>query len=128
MNTFQIIAVPITAFFAIRSILTLARGKQPFVGSAIISGMWLAATAAILEPDLTNWAAGVLGIGRGADLVIYVVALGLMIAFFYFYRKYRRLSDDITVVVREMALREADREEAATEARRTGDPPATRPG
>ena len=62
-----------------------------------------------------------LGIGRGADLVIYLVAIAFLVSVFYFYHKYRQLSSELTEVVRSIALERASRDDA--EAARTDDAP-----
>ena len=64
------------------------------------------APLAIGRPQWTNDLARALGIGRGADLVLYGVALAFLAACFYFYQKTRRLEADLTGVVRHLALRE----------------------
>jgi hypothetical protein len=66
----------------------------------------------ILKPDITNQMAASVGIGRGADLVFYLSILVLFFLSFNFYLRFRRTSEILTVVIRELALRAPIREGA----------------
>jgi hypothetical protein len=68
-----------------------------------------AAAVAIVEPSLVQWLAVLLGVGRGADAVLYLVALAFLLVSFYFYARYVRLQRQLTQVVRHLALQEARR-------------------
>lgn len=66
--------------------------------------VWAAAAIIISFPDTTSFLAHVLGIGRGADLILYI---GLLIAFYLIFRIHLtldRLEQDITEVIRVIAL------------------------
>lgn len=66
---------------------------------------WFAAIVAVLWPDLTTKLANYLGIGRGTDLVVYA---SLAIMFFVLFRlhiKVESIGRDITLVVRDKALK-----------------------
>ena len=69
----------------------------------------IAAAVAIVLPDLTTTVAQAIGIGRGADLLLY----GLVIAFLAQVVRSRlereRMRRQITDLARAIALREADR-------------------
>jgi hypothetical protein len=104
---FQIVALPIVGWFLVRSAWRLVQRQRPrWVGLAGVV-LWSAAALAILRPELTNEAAHLLGIGRGADLLLYAVAMAFLAACFYFYQRTRRLEADVTRVVRHLAIREA---------------------
>ena len=91
-------------------------GLLAFVGLAIFS---------VLFPQWLTWVARNLGVGRGADLVLY----GLVIAFLsYLATAHRRavaLERKITVLARKLALNEARL--AAEEAAHQPPPAADRP-
>jgi hypothetical protein len=106
MIVFQMIAIPLVLLLCLRSVARLLRGERPRWSALLGAVVWLGAAAAIFDPDLTNRAAGWLGIGRGADLLIYVVALAFAVVSFYFYTRLRRLESNLTVIVRELALRD----------------------
>lgn len=108
MNTFQVIATPVAAALFLRAAGQLARGVRPRWWPLASSLIWLGAGVAILWPDLTTRIAHVLGIGRGADLVIYVVTILFLASFFYMLQRFRRLETELTLLVRQLALRDAE--------------------
>ena len=60
----------------------------------------------LVYPSLSTWVANRLGIGRGADLLLYfVIILGLFYAVISD-RKIHQLEKQITLLVREIALRD----------------------
>ncbi len=65
---------------------------------------WLTAEVAVWIPDLTTKVANILGIGRGADLVFYLIFILLFYLIFRIYVKIEKIERDITKVVREDAL------------------------
>jgi hypothetical protein len=69
--------------------------------------VWSIAAAAIARPDLTSIVATSMGIGRGTDLVLYLFVLAFIATTFYFYSRYQRLQRQITELVRQQAIREA---------------------
>ena len=71
-------------------------------------GLRVTATIAIAQPETTVAAARLLGITRGADLVFYLAILGMIIGFFAVYLGLRRLEGEITSLVRNIALQQAE--------------------
>ena len=67
---------------------------------------WMAALLAVLLPETTVVLAHALGIARGVDLALYVLAVLFLWAHYQHYIRYKRLEEHITVLVRELALRE----------------------
>jgi len=66
--------------------------------------VWLGTATIITFPDATSWLAHVLGIGRGADLILYT---SLLISFYLILRIHlllARLEQEITAIVRAIAL------------------------
>ena len=104
---FQLIAVPLCVLLAGRSLYRFFRGDRHRWGALVGMVLWSLATVAILMPELTTIAAVKLGIGRGTDLLVYLSAIGFLLAFFYFYQKCRRLESDLTQVVRNLAIDDA---------------------
>ena len=76
--------------------------------TVLSAASWLAAGITILQPEVTNTVARFLGIGRGADLVLYVVSLSFLVSLVYFYHKYRQLNSDLTEIVRSLAIQDAE--------------------
>ena len=59
---------------------------------------------AVLWPDLTTRAANAVGVGRGTDLVLYLLVTVFAYSALTTTQKIHRLQHDITVLTRELAL------------------------
>jgi hypothetical protein len=106
MTAFQWIALPCVALLAGRSALKLARPgrrKTAFWNTLV----WGAAFVAILRPNLTTSLAAWLGIGRGADLVLYVFCVAFLLSAFLVYNRFQQMESHLTDIVRQLALKEA---------------------
>lgn len=72
---------------------------------------WLMAGVAVWLPNFLTSLANLVGIGRGADLVLYV---GIVLVFYFIFRIYTRLEKmerNITKIVRQDALKTAAEKE-----------------
>ncbi len=107
MRLFQVLALVFVAAMFVVSARNLLRMRARPLASAFWLLLWTAAGGAILAPDRTTQVALLLGIRRGADLVIYCTALALCVGFFLVYVKVRQLSREITLLTRELALQGA---------------------
>lgn len=84
-----------------------AGASHQAVRRLMLVGFVVLAAAAILFPRLLTQTAQLLGVGRGADLLLYgltVVFLGYVAAS---YRRMRQMEQQVTTLARELALREA---------------------
>lgn len=72
----------------------------------LFAAVWMAALVAVLLPEMTIPLAHALGIARGVDLALYVLTVLFLWAHYQHYIRYKRLEEHITVLVRELALRE----------------------
>lgn len=69
-------------------------------------GIWVLAIFSIFNPSSTNYWAELLGVGRGADMLIYV---SIALIFYLIFRTnvmIENLREEISKVVREVALKE----------------------
>lgn len=115
MTLFQLLSlVPLSILTAI-SLTNAIRRRGRLRISLMWLTLWLGAATLVLFPQLAMGAARIVGIGRGADLVFYCNVLATFSGFFYFYLRQRALQQQITVVVRELAIAQA----AAPELRET---------
>jgi hypothetical protein len=69
----------------------------------------LAGIIAVLWPDLTTQAANAVGVGRGTDLVLYLLVTAFAYSALATAQRIHRLQHDITVLTRELALSQAAR-------------------
>lgn len=70
------------------------------------SVMLFTIVVAVLWPDLLTKTANMLGIGRGADLVLYLTTIGLLYVSISVYLKFGDMDRRITLLAREIALME----------------------
>lgn len=65
------------------------------------------AVASILRPELTQKAANVVGVGRGTDLLLYLLTAVFLYVVVGFYLRFRDVERQLTVLARRIALDEA---------------------
>jgi len=107
MKYFQILSL---AIISILILFTLAgiykqesRNRYGFYWLLV----WTTAAIALSNPNGTTYIANALGIDRGADFIFYCAVLGGMVGFFILYSRLRQLNRELTLLVRELALRDA---------------------
>jgi hypothetical protein len=69
--------------------------------------LWAGAAVTIFRPGVTGELAALFGIGRGADLVMYLAVLAGIVVTRYFYSRTRRLENLVTQLIREEAIENA---------------------
>jgi len=112
MNTFQGAALMV---FSLLTAMTLSAGLRGLVRKRIVAvwlAIWTIGALAIVWPRSTFLVARWLGIGRGSDLLLYLSVLFMLVGFFYVYGRFRRLDRQITVLVRRLAIEDAERAES----------------
>ena len=93
------------AFFAIFSVVKRKKaGEIGKKGAFFWILFWLATLVAVLWPNSTNVLANALGIGRGADFVLYISIIVIFYLLFRLHIKIEGVSRDITKVVRKDSL------------------------
>ena len=90
MNTFQIIGLVLVGMLIALSAWGIVRGRTTRGAGVVWILLWVATGVALAQPGVTQVVAGLLGIGRGADLVFYVAILGALVGFFAAYLRMRR--------------------------------------
>jgi hypothetical protein len=63
---------------------------------------------AIVRPDDVTWVANRLGVGRGADLVLYLLVGAFVLAMLNTYLRFREMDRRYTELTRTLAIREAE--------------------
>jgi small membrane protein len=80
------------------------------LGLLLLSVAWFS----ILLPEYTTVVANLLGVGRGADLILYIFGIFTLFALIILYTHVRTLSLQMTAVIRQLAIRDAIVAPAAT--------------
>lgn len=104
------IALLIFFLFAILKVVGRFRAKQLAAGATTLwVVLWLGAGFVVIEPNSTTTVAHLFGVGRGADLVVYVA---LSVIFFLLFRlmvRFEKMQHDLTQLTREIALRDEEK-------------------
>lgn len=96
-------------FAASRVVLRFRSGELSLFGFLFWSSIFGLAAIIVLFPGLTSSIAAALGIGRGADVVVY---LSVTLLFYLVFRLYIFIEDlrhDITEIVKKIALKDTDK-------------------
>lgn len=67
---------------------------------------WAVVSVVVIKPESTNFIANTLGVGRGADMVIYLSIILIFYIIFQVTVKMEKIERNITKIVREMAIRQ----------------------
>lgn len=73
--------------------------------------LWLLVLVVFWQPDTTSYLANLLGIGRGADLAVYISIVVIFYLLFKIFARLNKLDSDITRLVREDALKNHEQKE-----------------
>ena len=115
---FQLLALSIVALLLLLTVAAAALKKTTSREAIFWCLIWLTGAASIFRPDLTMTLARKLGIGRGADLLLYSAVGVMMVGFMMVYIRLRRLRREITMIVRHLALKDAQSGPIAEEQKR----------
>lgn len=61
----------------------------------------------VIFPNLANKVAAVVGVGRGADLLLYLLTISFYTSFFLLYIKMKDMEKNQTKLIRNLAIKEA---------------------
>jgi small membrane protein len=103
---FQIVAIPGCLLL---SVISLFRGKSRPSFRALWFLIWLTSAVLIAFPSSTSAIAHALGIGRGADLILYGLALTTMWFIAHIKERHWAMERAITALTREIAIRNAEK-------------------
>lgn len=102
-----LIQIFFTIFFLaalIKVVIRYRRSELPVWDMLFWSALWVGGIGIMIKPDWTFYIARMLGVGRGADVVVYSA---LAILFFIIFRltiTIERLKKEITIVTRQKTL------------------------
>ena len=107
MLVIQIVIVAF-AIFSLTRVVGRYRHRSITGGEFVLWTLfWLGVGVIVLWPGITTRFAQILGVGRGADAVFYLSLVVLFYLVFRLHLKNRALEQQITTLVRKLALRDA---------------------
>lgn len=96
-----LLLIPVSAL-----ILTLRRLQQRSLtlwGAFVWSVLWVGAGTVIVHPRFASIVAELLGVGRGADVVVYFTVLFLLYLVFRIFLRIEKIERDITKIIQHIA-------------------------
>ena len=109
-----IIQILLIIFFilAIARVYTRYRAEDVSLASAgLWFAFWLGAGVVTLLPNATFYLARIVGVGRGADVVVYFSIAILFFVMFKILVAQKKIEKNITTITRELALRNGKKED-----------------
>lgn len=106
MLLIQIFLVALFVLAIVKAGLRWRAGDLSIQGLLYWIVFWLAAAVVVIKPDATFYFAKMLGIGRGADLVVYLALVLLFFLVFRLMTTVERQKKEITELTRAVALRD----------------------
>lgn len=99
--------VLLAALAAIGWFVFLKRNRLPF-HILFVFAMLAAGAFAVLFPEQTDKIANVVGVGRGVDLITYVIEVTVLFVLLHYYTKFVELQRQLTDVTRELSILRAE--------------------
>ena len=88
-------------------LLYFSRLRSKVVDGLIILLCFGGASLLVMRPNVATRIANLVGVGRGADLIVYLALPGLLMMIFLLFARTRELNAKLTMAVREYAIRDA---------------------
>jgi hypothetical protein len=107
MNLFQYLALAGLGAMVLAELVRLRRGSIAVANWTLRVGVWLAAMLAVAQPMLLQRLADFLGIGRGTDVLLYLLVFAFFGTSFFLYARMVRLQRQFTHLVRMQAIQTA---------------------
>jgi small membrane protein len=104
----------LSALAAIGYMVFLRRSRFP-VHILLVFLMLAVAGTAVVFPEKTDVIAEVFGVGRGVDLITYLVLVSLLYTVTHYYTKFVDIEQQLTQLVREIAILRAELRQAKGE-------------
>jgi hypothetical protein len=103
--------IMLSGLAAIGYLVFLRRNRLPF-HIVTVFVLLAAGAAAVLFPGATDDIAHYVGVGRGVDLITYILEIAVMFVLIHYYTKFVELQHQLTQLTREMAIMKAELEHA----------------
>jgi hypothetical protein len=118
-----VVAVLVIAFFVLRG----GGARHQAVRRILLVLFVLGAAVSVFFPQVLTWLANLVGIGRGTDLLLYVLVIVFLGIVATTYRRFRQMETQITQLSRRLALESAEKppaQETPARSKKKPDAPA----
>ena len=111
MSIIQILIIVFALFAITRTIRQFKRGALTRTWLLFWILFWLVAGTVAALPQTADTLARIVGVGRGADVVIYLSLVVIFSLIFRLYVKIEQVEGEITQLVRKLSLDELDKKD-----------------
>ena len=101
----QYLIIAFALFVITKVILSFKEGKISLNGLIFWSTLWIIISITVLLPQTTVFFAKILGIGRGADVAIYLSIILIFYLIFRIFIRLEKIETNITKIIREIAIK-----------------------
>ncbi len=110
MSIVQWLIILFAVFAISRTFMQFRSGKFTLSWLFVWVVFWIGTGAVAALPQTTDIVAKFVGVGRGADFIVYLAVIGLFYLMFRMFIKVEDLEREITTLVRKLALEDIDKE------------------
>ena len=107
MTLIQVLLLLVIIAFCAATMAAMRKGWATPREGLFLAFVWLVAVLAVIWPDETTRIAKVLGVGKGTNLLLYCTVVAMVIGFLMIYARLRALRREMTLLVRQLAIRDA---------------------
>jgi hypothetical protein len=100
LQILAVLAIAVAAFVMLRG----GGARHQFIRRLLMMLFVIGAASSVFFPQIWTFAARLVGIGRGADLLLYFLVLTFLGFVASTYRRFRQLETNLTDLAREVAL------------------------
>lgn len=118
---YQYVGIVIGIIGIIYTILRFREGKMSLGMLFVWSIIWIILIGLSIYPEATGFFAGITGIGRGLDVILILGLIGCYYLIFRIYNMIENIEQEITHLVREMALKRENMGVDGEEDKKDGD-------
>ncbi len=111
---FQIALIVFSVYAILKTRKQYAAHRVSKYWFIVLTFFWLVVIGVAIAPQTTDVVAEVVGVGRGADLLVYIAVVVLFYALYRLMVRQQRLSAELTELVRKLAVADARLPNTAT--------------
>lgn len=111
MSLIQAFLLLFALFAVTRTIRQFRQGTLPLAWLFVWIVFWLLVAVVGLSPQTADWLARSVGVGRGADVIIYLSLMAVFYLVFRLFVKIEHVEREVTTLVRTIALKEEEKKD-----------------
>ena len=106
----QVVVSIFILFVLIRLFINVRERKITLKASLAWLIIWLSVLIVFWSPEIASRLAAFLGIGRGADLIVYIAIIVIIFLLYRIFVQIEKINRDISFIIRDIAKRHGENE------------------